>query len=78
MKNGLLDVRSAQICIVINEQYISAPVQPDNGHRCSLTKTAANKDQITALAREQGDDRQVCKEPEAASGKCLMRNGERR
>lgn len=39
---------------------LSTCLERDNGHRCSLAKCAANKDQITILARKPVDDEQVC------------------
>lgn len=45
--------------------HLSTCLVPGNRHRCSLTKCAANKDQFTILAREPGDDKQVCEGPEA-------------
>lgn len=44
----------------------------DNGHRCGLAKCAANEDEITILAREAGDNKQVCR----GSRRCLMSSRE--
>lgn len=57
---------------------LSTCLERDNGQRCSLAKCAANKDQITILAGEPADDKQVCGglEPGRKLELVLMRSGE--
>lgn len=50
---------------------LSTCLEHDNGHRCSLAKCAANKDQITILARKPVDDKQVCGGLQPGSWSCF-------
>ncbi|KAI4806411.1 hypothetical protein KUCAC02_017237 [Chaenocephalus aceratus] len=46
---------------------LSTCLTRDNGHRCSLAKCTANKDQMTILARMPVDDKQTVGSPRRAS-----------
>lgn len=48
---------------------LSTCLTRDNGHRCSLAKCTANKDQMTILARKPVDDKQVCEDTSLEAGK---------
>ena len=52
---------------------LSTCLEHDNGHGCRLAKHVANKDQITILAGEKADDKQVCWGPLTRSWSCLIR-----
>lgn len=50
---------------------LSTCLEHDNGHRWSLAKWAANKDEITILARKPTDNKQVCGGLQPGSWSCF-------
>lgn len=59
MKNGLLDCALGAHLHCDQGVRLSTCLEHGNGHRCSLAKCAANKDQITILARQPVGSQQV-------------------